>query len=156
MNKPGIFAIILCCVFGVSACAAEVTDSAETVGYEVLSGYGLGSAVGLSGHLIFKDSDSGWMPRSFAYVFPAGAAAGVLLAGEIKGEASTNRMLCVSVTLVSAYIPILIGELLSPGDGRALGVLFSAPAAAAAYNYVKEVPDDGAEKAFSLSFSFDI
>jgi hypothetical protein len=149
--------IIICYSFCVSASAAEITDSAETLGYEVLSGYGLGTVVGLSGYLIHKGGNTSWMPRSFAYTFPAGAAAGVLLAGEIKGETSANRISTIAVTLVSAYIPLLVGELIGPEDGRALGALFSVPAATAAYNYIKEGPDNGTEReTFLLSFSVDI
>ncbi len=149
--------IIICYLFGVSASAAEITDSAETLGYEVLSGYGLGTVVGLSGYLIHKSGNTSWMPRSFAYTFPGGAAAGVLLAGELMGESSVNCITTIAVTLVSAYIPLLVGELIGPEDGRALGTLFSVPAATAAYNYIKEDPAVKTKgETFALSFSVDI
>ncbi len=149
--------IIIYYLFTVSAFAVEVVDSAETLGYEVLSGYGLGTVVGLSGYLIHKGGNKSWMPCSFAYSFPAGAAAGVILAGEIKGETVTNSIDTFAVTLISAYIPLLVGELIGPEDGRALGALFSVPAATAAYNYIKKGPDERNEKKlFAFSFSAEI
>jgi hypothetical protein len=138
--------------------AEEIPDSSVTLGYEALAGYGIGAAVGLTGYFVHKEFDeTTWIPPAFAFAFPAGAAAGVALIGEIRGEPATNLGTTIAFTLVSAYIPLLIGELLGPRDGRGLGILFSVPAAVASYNYFKrtrEVPDTDSGYLVSFSLRF--
>ncbi|MCP4231699.1 MAG: hypothetical protein GY771_16335 [bacterium] len=158
MNKLTILFAFVALLIGTFSYAENIADSSVTLGFEALGGCGLGLTTGLTGYFIHKDSDkSSWMPPAFAYAFPAGAAAGVILIGEIKGEPATNLGTAMAFTFVSAYIPLLVGELLGPRDGRGLGTLFSVPAAVAAYNYFKqtrEAPDT--DVIYPVSFSFEL